>query len=143
MSVENNVHHRTPITVADRSGARPGAAPSTPRPARPRPGNADAPVRRLPDIKPDPKPNPKRALSSDIDLGLRYVRSGKHIDGRTRIADGIREVVKNLNGKDRRATYAEAKLATDEILVAYSRRPRADVMEVVDGGKQLSTSHRD
>jgi hypothetical protein len=36
-----------------------------------------------------------------------------------------------LTGKGRRATYAEAKPATDEILSAYSRRP--DVKEVVDG----------
>src|SRR5262245_49070403 len=38
-----------------------------------------------------------------------------------------------LTGQYLRATYAEAKRATDEILAAYSRRPPADVREVVDG----------
>src|SRR5262245_48048493 len=114
MSVENDVHHRPPITVADGSGAKP-VPPSKPGPARPTPGNANSPVRKLPDIKADPKPAPERALSSDIDAGLRDMCSGKLIDGRIRIADGIREAVKNLNGNDHQATYAEAKRATGKI----------------------------
>jgi hypothetical protein len=125
------IHQPAPRTVAERSGDAPKptpGAPSKPGPARPTPGNANAPVKPLRDIKSDPS----RALNEDIDNGLRDIRSGKLIAGRIRIADGIREVVKKLNGKDR-ATYAEAKRATDKILVAYSRRPRADVKEVVDG----------
>src|SRR5262245_56344495 len=127
------VHQPAPRTV-DRSGDTPApGAPSKPGPARPTSGNANAPVKPLPDIKPDPKPGPKRALSSEIDAGLRDIRSGKFTAGETRIANGIKNVVMHLTGKNLRATYAEAKPATDEILVAYSRRLPADVMEVVDG----------
>jgi hypothetical protein len=140
MSVENNVRH---IPVVDRSRAKPGApgksapgAPSIPGQARPKPGNVNAPVKPLPDIKPDPR----RALSRDIDVGLGDIRSGKaNADegktnaGKIRIVTGIGHVVMNLTGKNLRATYAEAKPATDEILVAYSRRPEADVKEVVEG----------
>jgi hypothetical protein len=78
------------------------------------------------------EPYPKRALSRDIDVGLGDIRSGKFTTGETRIADGIQNVVTYLTGKNS-AAYAEAKRATDEILAAYSRRPPADVMEVVDG----------
>ena len=136
MSVENDVRH---IPVAARFRAKPGAAPGKPAQgaalptesgqARPKPGNVNAPVKPLPDIKPDPR----RALSREIDVGLGDIRSGKFTAGETRIADGIRNVVTYLTGKNLRATYAEAKPATDEILAAYSRRPPADVMEVVDG----------
>jgi hypothetical protein len=131
------VHQSAPKTVADRSGDAPKpapGAPSKPGPARPTPGNADAPVKPLPDIKPDSR----RALSRDIDVGLGDIRSGKANDdkgkidaGKTRIGTGIGNVVMYLTGKNVRATYAEAKRATDEILAAYSRRP--DVKEVVDG----------
>ena len=133
MPVENNVHHRAPITVADGFGAKPGAAPHKPGPARPTPGNANAPVRPLRDIKPDPKkPNPKRALSEDIDNGLRDIRSGKFTRGENRIATGIGHVVMYLTGKNL-PTYDEARRATGEILAAYSTRLPADVMDVVDG----------
>src|SRR5262245_15743248 len=137
MSVEN-VHHRAPITVADRSGVKPGAAPGKPDPARTKSGNANAPVTPLADIKSDPKPYPKRALSRDIDVGLGDIRSGKANDdkekvngGKTRIATGIGNVVMYITGQNLRATYDQAKPATDEILVAHSRR--SDGREVVDG----------
>jgi hypothetical protein len=83
----------------------------------------------LPAVKPDPK----RALSRKIDVGLGDIHSGKFTTGEARIADGIRNVVGYHTGNDFRATYAEAKRATDEILAAYSGRPPTDVMEVVDG----------
>jgi hypothetical protein len=123
MPVENDVHphHRGPITVADRSrdASKPASgAPSKSGPARPTPGNADAPVKPLRDIKPDPK----RALSSEIDAGLRDIRSGKFTAGETQIANGIKNVVMHLTGEGRRTTYAAAKRATDEILAAYSQR---------------------
>jgi hypothetical protein len=134
MPVENDVHphHRAPVTVADGSGARPGAAHGQTGQARPKPGNVNAPVKPLPDIKPDPR----RVLSRDIDVGLGDIRTGekeKVNAGKTRIVTGIGHVVMNFTGKNPRATYAEAKPVTDEILVAYSRRPQADVKEVVEG----------
>ena len=132
MSVENDVHHRPPITVADGSGAKPAGAPGKPGPARPAPGNANSTVRALPPVKPDP-PNPKRALSREIDVGLGDIRIGNFPSGASRIANGIGNVVMYLTGKKLLATYAEAKPATDEILAAYSRRPPADVREVVVG----------
>jgi len=133
MSVENNVHHRPHITVADGSEAKTGPVRNKPGPARPTPGHANAPARPLPDIKPDPKPSPKRALSRNIDVGLDDIHSGKLDAGKARVKTGIGNVVKYLTGKGIRATYAEAKPATNEILAAYSRRPPRDVKEVVDG----------
>ena len=132
MPVENDVRH---IPVVGRPRANPGAAlPS--KPGQAGPGNINAPVSQLPDVK----PGPKRALSRDIDVGLGDIRSGKANDdkettnaGKTRIVTGIGHVVMYLTGKNVRATYAEAKPATDEILAAYSRRPSADVKEVVAG----------
>jgi hypothetical protein len=116
MSV-NNVHH-TPITVAGRSGAEPGAAPHKPSPARHAPGNANAPVSPLPDIKPD-----KQAPSREIDVGLGDIRSGNVNAGRGRVVTGIGDVMMYFTGQNRRATY----------LAAYSARQPADVMEVVNG----------
>src|SRR5262245_61205961 len=126
MSVEK-VHQPARIRVADGSAAKPGPAPSKSGPARTKPGNANSTSGTLPAAKPDPKPG-----FEDIDNGLKDIRSGKLTAGRTRIGDGIREVVKNFKGKDGRVPYAEAKRATDGILLAYSRRPRADIKEVAD-----------
>jgi hypothetical protein len=126
MSV-NNVHH-TPITVAGRSGAEPGAAPHKPSPARHAPGNANAPVSPLPDIKPD-----KQAPSREIDVGLGDIRSGNVNAGRGRVVTGIGDVMMYFTGQNRRATYDQAKPVTDKILAAYSARQPADVMEVVNG----------
>ena len=126
------IHQPAPRTVAERSGDAPKptpGAPSKPGPARPTPGNANAPVKPLRDIKSDPS----RALNEDIDNGLRDIRSGKFTAGETQIANGIKNVVMHLTGEGRHTTYAAAKRATDEILAAYSQRLPADVMEVVDG----------
>jgi hypothetical protein len=112
MSV-NNVHH-TPITVAGRSGAEPGAAPHKPSPARHAPGNANAPVSPLP-------------------VGLGDIRSGNVNAGRGRVVTGIGDVMMYFTGQNRRATYDQAKPVTDKILAAYSARQPADVMEVVNG----------
>ena len=103
MSVENNVHHRPPVKIADGSGAKSAGAPGKPGPARPAPGNANSTVRALPPVKPDP-PNPKRALSMEIDAGLADTRIGKFTAGETRIANGIGNVVRSLTGKNLRVT---------------------------------------
>lgn len=133
MSVKNDVHHRAaPIAVADGSGAKPTSPPGKPGPARPKAGIANAPARPLRDIKADSKPDPKRALSRDIDVALGHMRIGEFTRGEAQIATGITNVVKYLTGKNF-PTYDEAKRATDEILVAYSRRSPVDRMEVVDG----------
>jgi hypothetical protein len=130
MSVDplDKSHHQARVTVADGSAG----VPSKPDSARHKPGIANSPDSTLPAVESDPMAGPKRALSRDIDVGLGDIRSGKFTAGETRIANGIRNVVMYLTGKNSPA-YAEAKRATGEILLAYSRRPPADVMEVFDG----------
>jgi hypothetical protein len=110
------VHQSAPRPVAE---ANPGTDPGKPRTARPTPGNANAPVRDLPDIKPDPK----RASAPDIERGFRLLRDGKIADGEVQLQNGIESVVKRLAGKQNLHDY---------VLKTYGGRNAKDKAAIVN-----------
>lgn len=118
------VHHPAPITVADRSGIKPDSPANKPGPT---PGNANAPVKPLRDIKPDPR----RATSPDIERGLHLLRQGKIADGEVQLQNGIDATVERLAGKQN-LDYSQVKLATDIILTTYGGRNAKDKAAIVN-----------
>jgi hypothetical protein len=134
MPVRNDIHHgAAPIAVAGNLGAKSPAARGKPGPGHPTPGNANAPVRPLPDIKRDPK----RASSPEIDDGIRLLRN-EHttLEGQKQLESGIDAVVARLAGAENLDDYAKIKSATDEIFRTYGRRTdltAADKAAVVNG----------
>jgi hypothetical protein len=134
MSVRNDIHlGATPITVAGSPATNSPPARGKPSPGHPTPGNANAHVRRLSNIKPDPK----RAISPDIDNGILLLRNERTtLEGQKELENGIDAVVAKLAGANNLDEYAKVKLATDEILRAYSGRKdltARDKAAVVDG----------
>jgi hypothetical protein len=126
MPVENDVHRRTPpVTVAE---AKPGAAPSKPAPARTKPGNANAPVKPLRAV---PIAPPVRG-TAEIEAGLRDIRDGKTIEGKTRIVKAIYGIVSREAGPKNWNDYDKAQPVTNNILVVYSGRQK-DFPAVVEG----------
>jgi len=118
MSVRNDIHHgAAPITVAGRPGTNSPDARGKLSPGHPTPGNANAPVKPLSDIKPDPR----RATSPDIDAGILFLRNERTtLEGQKQLETGIDAVVAKLAGGN--DDYSDVKPATDEILKTYSRR---------------------
>jgi hypothetical protein len=118
MPVQNDIPHRAaPITVADNSGTKSPAAPGKPGPGHPKPGNANAPIKPLSDIKSDTR----RMTSPDIDNGILLLRNERTtLEGQKLLETGIGAIVASLAGGN--DDYADVKPATDEIFKTYSRR---------------------
>src|SRR5262245_28883246 len=152
MPVENNVHHRAPVTVADRSGAnprpapgkpgtspskpgsdappnKPGTAPSEPGPARPSSGNANSTAGTMPAVP----IVPKIPGTAGIEAGLRDLGVGKITQGEIQIVKAIYDIVSREVGVKKWNDYDKAKPVTDKILGAYSGRNEKDFQAVVKG----------